>query len=201
MSIVILLALVIRTYAYYKFSFPLSYPPIPAVVGLFVAYKLGKKYDQSVFNANTDVLTKIYNRRYISTKFDYIMNKAIRNQLNVCVFLMDCNKFKDINDQHGHTKGDLTLKTIAAVLMNNKSQSDIVSRWGGDEFLVVRPNTTQSSCLEYINQVNKDLAVISEKLYIPISVSAGFTICSQETSLITAIAAADTMMYKQKQLL
>jgi diguanylate cyclase (GGDEF)-like protein len=88
----------------------------------------------------TDSLTKIYNRLKLDETLANEIERAHRYSLNLSVILLDIDYFKKINDQHGHQTGDQVLKTMATILQNNIRQTDIIGRWGGEEFLIICPN-------------------------------------------------------------
>ena len=123
---------------------------------------------------------------------------SMRNE-KLNVMLVDVNKFKDINDTHGHEKGDIVLKKISDVLLNSVRKSDIVARWGGDEFLILTPCSNRSSALKISQRIDKKLQTISEYLQLDISVSTGIAVYPDDA--LTAgqlIQTADDNMYKAK---
>jgi diguanylate cyclase (GGDEF)-like protein len=85
--------------------------------------------------AHTDPLTGLYNRRYAELYFDEI--RVDRRGLTWCVAILDIDDFKVINDTHGHNQGDVVLKGLADYLVSTLRKSDIVFRWGGEEFLML----------------------------------------------------------------
>jgi len=90
--------------------------------------------------ANIDVLTGIYNRRYIEENFKRVINTVSRSGGEISVIMIDVDYFKKFNDTYGHGKGDSCLKTIASTLAQTLfREEDFVARYGGEEFLVVLP--------------------------------------------------------------
>ena len=90
----------------------------------------------------TDSLTKLYNRRALNKTLEGESYKFKRYKHNCSIVLIDIDYFKQVNDTHGHDVGDIILKEFASVLANNIRTSDTLGRWGGEEFLIVCPNTT-----------------------------------------------------------
>lgn len=90
----------------------------------------------------TDDLTKLRNRRYLYLSYPNLFYLANRQQVPICFYLLDIDDFKKINDMHGHQKGDEVIIKIANIMENNIRRSDILVRFGGDEFLAIFFDTT-----------------------------------------------------------
>lgn len=92
--------------------------------------------------ASFDFLTKLYNRRKFNTFLEYEISKANRyNEQHLSLLLIDIDYFKNVNDQHGHLVGDYVLKEISKILTVCSRETDIVARWGGEEFVLMLPQT------------------------------------------------------------
>jgi diguanylate cyclase (GGDEF)-like protein len=91
--------------------------------------------------ANTDGLTGLYNHRYFQERLEEELERASRFGREVALLMTDVDSFKEYNDSHGHPAGDVVLQEIAAVLRGAVRQSDIVSRYGGDEFAIIAPES------------------------------------------------------------
>lgn len=103
--------------------------------------KLIKKLDQT---SRTDSLTGLSNRRDLFEKLNYEAKRFERNQNPFSIILADIDNFKAINDAYGHGGGDFLLVEMAGILAGNSREQDIVSRWGGEEFLILLPETDAS---------------------------------------------------------
>jgi len=88
-----------------------------------------------------DDLTGVYNRRYLLHWIDGEIKKSRRYRLPFSIVLLDLDDFKEVNDVHGHLKGDLILKLFAQYLKGTLREADIITRYGGDEFIALLPNT------------------------------------------------------------
>ena len=97
------------------------------------------------FYANHDPLTRLYNRKYFMSFFAHLLRQAARYQQDISVVLIDIDHFKHVNDTYGHSAGDKVLVELANLLTANTRKSDIVSRFGGEEFIVLLPNTDEKS--------------------------------------------------------
>lgn len=100
------------------------------------------RLDQSMELAVTDQLTGLYNRRFMMGQLGPLVQRALCGGDPVSVLIADIDHFKTINDVHGHDAGDDVLKEFAARLASNARPSDFVCRMGGEEFVVIMPNTT-----------------------------------------------------------
>ncbi len=92
-----------------------------------------------------DPLTELLNRRGMTRRLAEELQRAARESTRLGILWVDVDKFKDINDQHGHAKGDEALLTIGRLITNTVRSYDAVSRWGGDEFLVLIANANQTA--------------------------------------------------------
>ena len=102
---------------------------------LWILGRFRQSYSRMHQIAHTDSLTGIVNRRSMQIQLE----RALSSGMSFGVLLADVDHFKRINDQYGHAMGDQVLRELAFVLENYTRQSDIVSRWGGEEFLILAP--------------------------------------------------------------
>ncbi len=107
--------------------------------------------------ASTDPMTKLYNRRYFSELATTVVQLAKRSGLVYSVIMVDIDKFKRINDAYGHKVGDEVIIALAKVLKCNGRKSDIVSRWGGEEFVILLPQTKLDGAAEIAEKLRKNV--------------------------------------------
>lgn len=105
--------------------------------------------------ASTDSLTGLYNRRYLFETAKEISQKAIAHHSPVSVFIFDIDHFKRYNDINGHAEGDRLLVELCRLLKENSRSSDVVARFGGEEFIVLMPDTDKDSALRYAEKIRK----------------------------------------------
>lgn len=149
--------------------------------------------------ANIDPLTSLLNRRSIREKITIIIDVLSRHDNKVSFLMIDIDFFKKINDTYGHHMGDITLKKISKILKNHTRKSDLVSRYGGEEFLICLSNTNVDDA--YILAEKIRLAVSNmriEKIKTVVTISIGCVEYKKEESLDSAINRADILMYKAK---
>ena len=108
--------------------------------------------------ANTDLLTGIYNRRYMYSVLEDEKFTNGSNRLTYVIAILDIDNFKQINDRFGHLTGDRVLQEIVRIILGVIRTGDIVARWGGEEFLVLLPNTDIVSGLAVMERVRQTLA-------------------------------------------
>jgi diguanylate cyclase (GGDEF)-like protein len=151
--------------------------------------------------ANTDPLTKLSNRRCFMQSIDKEMARTDREHLDLSFIICDLDYFKAINDQHGHDAGDMVLKAVGNLLNNEIRHCDKLSRWGGEEFLIMLPDATRTEAVMTAERLRKKvenlhLSYSGENL--SISMTLGVTSLTNLEKPEHAIARADTGLYKGK---
>ncbi len=143
-----------------------------------------------------DSLTNIYNRRFFEEEIQRLDTKS---QLPFSIIMADFNGLKIINDSYGHNKGDELLKKTARILKEVLREEDIVARQGGDEFVVLLPDTTQEQLNEIVNRIKDKLAAVNQKEDIPVSISMGTaTKEDPDEDINEVLKKADDNMYQNK---
>ena len=149
--------------------------------------------------AATDKLTGLYNRHKFEELFLLEVERSRRFELSLSMMLIDIDNFKSINDTYGHNKGDAVLKHLGNILQKNIRQLDILSRWGGEEFLILIPGSN----LEHTQQLAEKLRlVISNEEFDKlnnITVSIGISTLKEDDTLIQIVERADNALYRAKQ--
>jgi diguanylate cyclase (GGDEF)-like protein len=162
-------------------------------------------YILNIYNlATLDSLTKIPNRRKIMMELEKESLRSKRYKRPLSVAMIDIDDFKIINDSYGHDVGDLALLKIVEVLKKSLRSTDIVGRYGGEEFLVVMPETNLEGALKAAEKIRKNIEtfplIIKDNVKIPLTVSIGIA----NTQLygsdpLTLLKAADIALYKAKK--
>lgn len=151
--------------------------------------------------ATTDYLTGIPNRRSFFERAQPLLAAAKRGQADICVGLIDLDHFKSINDTHGHEAGDTALATVAQVLMAQCRQTDLVARFGGEEFCVLAFNLPPDRRDAYFDRLRSCISeVVVEFAGKDLRLSASIGVSSNaQGGLDEMLAEADRQLYRAKQ--
>ena len=154
--------------------------------------------------ATMDNLTGIYNRRYFYELAKKELSRAVRYRKPLSVILFDIDHFKDINDTNGHSAGDAMLKIIVKTFIKRLRKSDIMGRFGGDEFLILLPETeigTASRLAEELRSLLENTQIHYENQHSTITASFGVTSTDHREELLIEdlIRIVDQAMYQAKQ--
>jgi diguanylate cyclase (GGDEF)-like protein len=153
--------------------------------------------------ANNDALTGVYNRRYMETALAKELSRSERTKSNLCIMVVDIDGFKSFNTRFGHTTGDSVLTEVARLLQRNFRAADSVVRYGGDEFLVIMPETDFSQATIAVRRLHGFLQQWNEKYGsvrgYTISLSAGTAQYQPGETVDDFIHNADLNMYAQKE--
>ncbi|HEY6266273.1 MAG TPA: GGDEF domain-containing protein [Candidatus Acidoferrum sp.] len=122
-------------------------------------------------NAVTDPLTDLYNRRLFNETFEKELNRARRYGQPLGLVILDLHRFKEVNDKHGHPRGDEVLRAAASTLKKSLRTSDSAFRIGGDEFALILPQTDALQALALGRRVQTVFAEVLEPLELGVSVS------------------------------
>lgn len=132
--------------------------------------------------ASRDDLTQCWNRRMIDELLANSVLESRRKNSPLSLMVLDIDHFKKINDTHGHSIGDIALKHLVQVLNNNLREYDQVGRYGGEEFVIVLPNTDTEKAWAIAERirvaVQLQAAVVNRELRIPLSISIGLAQCN-----------------------
>lgn len=173
---------------------------IGAIIDITEQKTLEKKFQRL---ATYDDLTGIYNRREGRKQLRMLCKEAVRKNRPISVILLDLDDFKVINDTYGHSTGDLILKNAAQCLDRYSRAHDFVCRYGGEEFLIILPETSGSEAIHiaerYLAELHSVHAVSSEGESITITASMGVSQLDNEvTDREEMLKKADNALYKAK---
>lgn len=151
-----------------------------------------------------DELTQLPNRRYFQQEVVKEINRANRYNNTLALLMLDLDHFKHINDTSGHLAGDEALKFLSKLLMNSVRDSDFLCRYGGEEFLILLPQTNSLNAYKASEKIRENVQNASfnfENKTIPITVSIGIAIKTPELDINYEkfIAMADQALYKAKE--
>jgi polar amino acid transport system substrate-binding protein len=146
----------------------------------------------------TDKLTGVYNRHHLDCVLALEFEHARRYQRPLSIVLFDLDRFKRINDQHGHQVGDYVLTEFAQLAGDNVRRSDTFGRWGGEEFLLICPELTANQAADVANKIRRLLSQRQWPLGFKQTVSAGVCERGDLQSVDQFICDVDRQLYRAK---
>jgi len=154
--------------------------------------------------ATIDALTGLHNRGWLDDMFDREIRRSERDNLNLCLMMIDVDHFKQYNDEYGHLAGDRVLVAVGESIRKPLRPNDLVARFGGEEFSVLLPETRIDNALTIAERLRKrignaDPGKLDGKKLPGATVSIGIAEYRPGDSLETMIAAADVAMYHAKK--
>lgn len=168
-----------------------------------VARDIGERYkmqEQLKTMATTDSLTGIYNRHMFEILFDKEQHKQNRDNTFLSLLLIDIDFFKNVNDNFGHDIGDKILKEITDILAQSIRVSDTFARWGGEEFILLLPNTEELNALTIANKLKLLISSYSFEIVNKITISIGLYSSGENICLESFVKKADIALYNAKKL-
>lgn len=151
-----------------------------------------------------DPLTGLYNRNYLDEYLSSQLNLAMRQNKNIAVIMLDIDHFKEFNDDYGHDIGDLVLMAVGALLQEETRVSDVICRYGGEEFIWILYDCTLPMAQHRAEELRAKISKLSKhyknKDYRPITISLGISSYPENgTNAEDLITAADTALYRAKR--
>lgn len=148
---------------------------------------------------NHDYLTKIYSRRYFTNKFKMQLDTS---QEDMVIALGDIDNFKKVNDTYGHSVGDQVLNAVAGIMNGACRESDIVARWGGEEFIIFFPNVTVDTAKIFIETIREKIAqhkIRCKEDFFSVTITFGLVQISPNLTMEKNISFADSALYQGKE--
>jgi diguanylate cyclase (GGDEF)-like protein len=150
--------------------------------------------------ANKDSLTALLNRRAMRRDSKKQLTTANRYNQNTSLLLLDIECFNYENDTYGHHIGDITIKEISKILKKNTRESDLASRYGGEEFLIMLANSDLQSAYTLAERIREEISNLKiENTDIKITISIGCTQYKKEEELDSFINRTDVLLYQAKE--
>jgi diguanylate cyclase (GGDEF)-like protein len=171
----------------------------------FFNFKINSLINKTRLLSITDELTQINNRRYFVKELEKEIERSKRTSRNLSLLILDIDKFKYFNDTYGHIFGDKIIQTVAKSLRETIRKIDFVARYGGDEFVIVMPETEKSMANTLAERLHKKFSqefFENHKLQVKVKISLSIGISSFPSDAKTAdelIHNADVDLYKAKE--
>jgi two-component system cell cycle response regulator len=159
-----------------------------------------KTYEMAV----TDSLTGLHNRLYLETHLATLFKRAVERRRSLSILMTDIDRFKLINDTHGHDGGDEVLREFARRLRRNVRGSDLASRYGGEEFFIVMPDTDATLAAIVAERIRREVAstpfVINQNgTSVPVTISIGIaSVLPKDDNIQNLLKRADEALYDAK---
>lgn len=183
---------------YLNLFFSLFITLIVIIIIIYVIRKYNKKLE---YLADNDLLTNINNRRVFDKKLEESILIHQRHNQNMNLVFLDIDNFKNINDKFGHASGDKVIIRIANILKNNIRQTDLLARWGGEEFVIAYINTSFEDALtvtEKLKNLIENDYILKDLSKSIITASFGLTTLKKDDKIDDLINRADMAMYESK---
>jgi diguanylate cyclase (GGDEF)-like protein len=165
----------------------------------YIANSLGV-LRQAERNAQTDALTGLGNRHWMRTMFEREVTRALHANKALCLMMIDVDNFKAFNDQYGHVAGDSVLVAVAEALREFLRPTDLVARFGGDEFAVLLPELHIKQARQTAERIRQQIAALSPpSLATAVTVSIGLADRTPDDDVATLVQRADAAMYEAKE--
>lgn len=150
--------------------------------------------------AHTDPLTGAFNRRYLDEAAGSLVALAKREGRDIAIAMMDIDDFKPINDRFGHDVGDRVISALVDLIRKQIRQSDLIVRFGGEEFVLMLPNTGLEDAEQVAEKIRQQVATSQAVAPVQFTLSIGLTVVSSLDQNITdSIARADKALYQAKR--
>ncbi len=146
-----------------------------------------------------DPLTGLYNRRYMEDALDRYLSLATRSGNSTAVLMIDLDNFKLLNDEYGHAKGDAVLRDVAAQLVSGLRPSDVICRYGGEEFLVILPNCPIDHAATKAEQLRIRIESLSDIHQARIAASFGVAAVPSTATAADLVTQADAALFQAKR--
>ncbi len=149
--------------------------------------------------SSTDRLTKLYNRNKLEELFEHEIEQSRRYNTPLSLIMVDLDHFKKVNDTYGHHTGDMVLQDLAGILTGSSRNSDVVARWGGEEFLILAPKTDLHQAMQLAEKIrtaveNHKFAQVGQK-----TGSFGIASYRERDDLTSMLKRADLALYQAKK--
>jgi diguanylate cyclase (GGDEF)-like protein len=163
-----------------------------------------ERFQREMFDrAVRDNLTGLYNRAYFVEQVGPLCDRNIQLDMGLAILMVDIDRFKQINDEHGHDAGDLVLREVARVLRESTRQEDLVARYGGEEFVFALPVSSLDQALQRAQRIREHLErrtihANDRQLQVTVSIGLSCSLSGWFRNINDLITAADEALYSAK---
>src|SRR2546425_1217419 len=169
-----------------------------------IAIENARLFEKTKRLAITDGLTELFNHRYLHEALERTLERCRRDEQPLAVIMLEIDSFKRYNDTYGHQRGDDVLRIVADVLRKGSRASDIVARYGGDEFMIVLPNSSKDTASEIAERLRRAVEaypfLLGESIVTSVTLSVGVAASPDDGDSVDALVdAVDRAQYTAKR--
>ena len=184
---------------YYELALSLMVALIVLLAILYTINSYQKKIERL---ASHDALTSLANRRTFNLQFEIFFELSKRHGRELTVLFIDIDDFKTLNDNYGHMLGDEVLKMVSSILSQSMRKSDLVARWGGEEFAVLLHDTNKEDGYKIAEKIRHNIQTHTELKNFTgdaVTVSIGLTVLHADDTMDALLVRADSALYRAKR--
>ena len=194
------LDILVRLYEQKSFSNKiLSVQGFIFIIGSIIIFATWWIANNIIYNSEIDELTNIYNRKRFNIILQRKIKEASQINMNLSLVMFDIDKFKNINDNYGHSFGDKIIIEIVEIVNESIRDKDVFARWGGEEFLIIIPNNNLESSVKIAKRINEKIRNYNFDKINTVTCSFGVVEYENNDTVNRLIKRADEALYKAKQ--
>ncbi|MCR4429724.1 MAG: PAS domain S-box protein [Tepidanaerobacteraceae bacterium] len=168
-------------------------------VGIIRDISERKRTEEKLYQLSiTDPLTGVYNRRFFMRMMEREIERARRTGRSFSIIMLDLDRFKSVNDRFGHAAGDAVLVQVTEIIKKRIRKSDCLARWGGEEFIILLPETPAEDAANLADELRRLLSGMELPEIGHVTASFGVSGFRSSDTIDTVIMRADTMLYEAK---
>ena len=158
-----------------------------------------KRFEELLYRQSiTDPLTNIYNRRFFMQMLEQEIERVKRNKKPFSLIMFDLDHFKNVNDRFGHAAGDTVLRSVANTVKKRIRKTDYFARWGGEEFIILLPETSLNNAAELAEELRKKISETALDGIGKVTASFGVTEYRNTDTMDTVLLRVDGALYEAK---
>lgn len=190
--------LVYKTAAYFRY-FIVTFGINLFIIVLLLLYYKRYIHRSLASSAIQDTLTGVFNKGYFSAYLDYEIARAQRKHTTFSLIMLDIDNFKNVNDTYGHRRGDYALKTLVEVVKKDKRNADVLARIGGEEFIILLPDTKLSNASLLAERIRRNIEEYPFEEIGKLTVSFGATEFTPSDNSDSILRRVDSALYLAKE--
>lgn len=172
--------------------------PVEILARVNSAIKIKNQHDQLVWSARRDPMTQLYNKQFFNTTLDALIKEKNHHRKGIGLLLIDCDFFKKINDNHGHTYGDSVIITLASKIAESVRETDFACRFGGEEFCVILVNVSPYQSYTIAEKIRVAVEATTE-VDMTVSIGISHSDSGDKKQSVQMVNEADLALHEAKE--